>query len=326
MFVSSCRSGNLQLCKWLYEISKKQINMQNDSAFKYSCGSMNVELSKWIYQLGLEIKSPVNIDEIYEKCVENSCINGDLQTFLWLFNMKKKIDSKTLLIIIKQCFKLGHFELCKYFYKYIDGAIDAILDNSDELLFSSCTNGYLELSKWLYDLVLQETERSIDVNKYDDRLFRWSCRNGHLEISKWLYEKSKKRKIPINIHSQCDYAFRRSCKNGYLEMAKWIYELSQSLNKPIDIFSCDYYAFRWSCCYGHLEVAKWLHNLSCKRYYDSYYITCDHYAFKSSCIYNHIKIAEWLIEVNELDIHRKYDYIIKKKYNKIYKWEVIRRV
>jgi hypothetical protein len=116
---------------------------------------------------------------------------------------------------------------------------------------SSCSNGHLDVSKWLWDI----SYHKINIHSGNEEAFRWSCRRGHLEVAKWLWDISDHK---INIHVDNEDVFRSSCNNGHIEVAKWLWNIP---NHKINIHSNSEGAFRWSCANRHLEVAKWLLDL-----------------------------------------------------------------
>ena len=66
LFLFSCQKGQLEIAKWLYELSVKigpQINIHrhNESAFRWSCFNNHLEVVKWLVQLGQKTNSPINV-------------------------------------------------------------------------------------------------------------------------------------------------------------------------------------------------------------------------------------------------------------------------
>jgi len=118
----------------------------------------------------------------------------------------------------------------------------------------SCTNGHLEVAKWLYSL-----KDKPDIHAYNESAFSSACANGHLEVAKWLYSLEDKPNININN----EHPFEIACCNGHLEVAKWLYSLE---DKP-DIHINNDKVFKLICRSKNIDLIKWLAPL-----YDNYYV------------------------------------------------------
>ena len=131
------------------------------------------------------------------------------------------------------------------------------------------------------------------------------CTNGHLEVAKWLIEISQNKNLKlglINIHSNNEFAFIGSCMNGHLEVAQWLIEISQVENEcekigSINIYAVNGSAFVCGCMNGHLKVAKWLLEILQKDNATlgsmNIHSLCKE-AFIKSCENSHLEVAKWL--------------------------------
>jgi hypothetical protein len=89
----------------------------------------------------------------------------------------------------------------------------------NEALQASCSNGHLEVAKWLVERFHLTVA---DVRSDNNCALLFSCSNGHLEVVKWLVERFHL--TVADVRSDNNYALRSSCVNGHLEVAKWLIE------------------------------------------------------------------------------------------------------
>ncbi len=160
----------------------------------------------------------------------------------------------------------------------------------DKAFYGACTNGHLELAKWLINIY-----PDIDVSSEDFFIFTCTCMEGHLEVAKWLLLV----KPCINVSTNEDFPFSCSCGHGRFEVAKWLLSVKPSINVSA---RCEM-PFTCACYGGYLNIAQWL--LSVK---PTINISAqDDYAFRMACWFNHLDLALWLQSL----LPGKYDLIIE---------------
>lgn len=125
--------------------------------------------------------------------------------------------------------------------------------SSDDFV-SLCKKGDLDKVKKMF----LDNENMIDLHYKEDRPFRSSCTNGNLEIAKWLLKITQEKNSPINIHAKDERAMRISCEKGRLDVVLWLYEISVNMKSPINVYAKENYAFKWACKRNHSDVAQWL--------------------------------------------------------------------
>jgi hypothetical protein len=102
----------------------------------------------------------------------------------------------------------------------------------------ACSEGRLDLAKWLYELSKTEGYNKIPINEPEESPFRSACDNNKLAVAKWLYklsvtDKDYKR---IDIHARDDEVFRITYDLQFYELHDWLnkihwYEQNNDLEK-----------------------------------------------------------------------------------------------
>jgi hypothetical protein len=131
--------------------------------------------------------------------------------------------------------------------------IEMIGDKIDMIFKNSCTNGYLEFAKWLWE----SSNHKIDLSDPNEWIFTICCAKGLLQMVKWLWII---RSGKISFHINHEMIFRTTCCNGKLDVAKWLWEFS---NKSIKISALYDESFQSSYDNGHLQIVQWLWITSC---------------------------------------------------------------
>ena len=225
-FIYSCKSGNIELVKCLYDLILKSngeidIHFANELAFQNACKSGNLELVQWLWNFDEKI----NIHEYDDLAFNHACKSGNLKLVQWLWELGLEIESK-------------------------DGT--KININSNELFSDACRSGNLELVQWLWKLSLEiESKGGTRINTGFYYSFLQACRSGNLELVQWLYLILENNTIVKNVFT--DFLFN-ACMSKNLELVKWLYNLFITNGEIIDIrhiISCTIYTY---------EITKWLNS------------------------------------------------------------------
>jgi len=120
-FCQSCKNGELEIAKWLWEISNKTININkvNDYPFTFACTNGHIEVAKWLWEI-----SNKNIDiyrrDGYAFC--SLCRDGQIEVAKFLWNISDHKTFSKLSYLIEISVDPNHKEIIKWL-------IDELLDN-----------------------------------------------------------------------------------------------------------------------------------------------------------------------------------------------------
>ena len=88
-FIDICKTGKLEVAKWLYDLKGINIHTHaiNDHAFFQSCVKGHIEVAKWLYSLG-----GIDIYVVDDHAFCSSCMKGQIEVAKWLLSIKPSID------------------------------------------------------------------------------------------------------------------------------------------------------------------------------------------------------------------------------------------
>ena len=152
---------------------------------------------------------------------------------LFLEGKKAHADSKVHIKNINRKFQLACYHDCMLYAKYLlskHSKINIYADNECAFRWS-CSNGKLDVAKWLIELSGQEKYQKININELRMRLGDRKRYNPRDTANFRIYSLNKK----INIHADNDFAFKKSRDHGFTEITNWLIDLSnQPGYKPFD--------------------------------------------------------------------------------------------
>jgi len=118
------------------------------------------------------------------------------------------------------------------------------------IFVETCKKNYLSYAK---SLAFRYNDK-IKIHGNNECAFRWSCSEGHIEVAKFLIDLGENHGYnKINIHANNENAFRWTCSEGHIEVAKFLIDLGENhgYNK-INIHVDEEIAFRHSCSEGQI--------------------------------------------------------------------------
>ena len=248
------------------------------TAFHWSCLEGHLEFSKCLLEEYNNYKS--ESDPLLHTIQNNNGITplvlavlrNHLEIVGWLASIDlacMKLQNKDKLSVLHVAAANGKTEIASVLLKSVNSSDKSSLISSpdDEGMTAfhwSCSEGHLELSKWLLE------EYNNYKSESDPLLYTIQCNNGitppvlavlrnHLEIVGWLASIDLARMKLQNKDKLS--VLHVAAANGKTEIASVLLKSVNSSDKSSLISSPDdegMTAFYWSCSEGHLEFSKWL--------------------------------------------------------------------
>lgn len=333
-FRDICKTGNLNVAKWIYASGKIKLDLDNYVIIRNMVYAQYTDIIEWLWEIDNSLFTNSKLN--YE-LIKQSCEMGSLNMMRWLYkkttitlepNMKLKRTPYDIVVISKN--KQDNTQT---------RTIRINLIKDDNYLFEmACHMDNIEMARWLY----KESKSNTKADLFIDYLYM-ACENNSIEIAKWLYS-SNNSNIPLgdlndlfvdccinenvklyivdwlisigaDIHANDDEAFITCCNNGLIERAKMLNE------KGANIMAQDHKAFKTACEKNDIAIAKWLKSI-CRfynivydyRYEYDYYIGGSHVFeyIKEYMIYEMQMKITTMMEDDKLD-ELYNDATIKKK-------------
>ena len=274
IFSHVCRLGHLNIARWIIKNTDIDIKKSKDTAFNGACVKGFSKLSKWLYKQD-------NTVRLYEDSFFEICNSGNLIMIKWLDSISKleSIDNDIIFTGLSYACKSDNINLCKWLYSKKINTEQFDIKKHDNLLFRrACSNGRLEIAKWLLNL-----DSSINISSNNHESFVMACNKGLIDIVLWLI--SINHKYYARIENNKIYEFRT---NNHIHSALSSLEENdiKTICKKLNAKTSDkIITNKFNCCICDNET-----NINCK-------LPCNH-EFCLECILN------WFI-VNELDENSK---------------------
>ena len=240
LFRSCCNRGDIKLAKSLYELNDVDIYDRDPSelygvgnAFEYACLYNNLEIAKWLFDISDKAKLNIYsyIDIIFVRVGSN-----DLEMLQWVYTLSEYDDTILRSAFMEAC--LGDkIDNAKWLYSL--GTIN-VHAHDDAAFVESCISGHLDVAKWLYyelgDVNIHAY--SCNSNKERDYAFKWSLYMGKLDVAQWLYSLDGE----IDVRSGNDQIFKYICekpkykfnhKFSRSEIARWLCTLCEDYSVEI---------------------------------------------------------------------------------------------
>lgn len=162
-----------------------------------------------------------------------------------------KDDLKDIAVIICE---YGHLEILKYLLEFLGGKL--LKNNKLKLLLTSIKNGYLDMVKYLVNIIVENGNTWDSLNYFiiynEYKPITRAVKYKHLDILKYLVEKGGSTE---NV---------KACEERIIELAIYnddIDTLKYLVSQGVNIRFKDDYALEWACLCGQLGIVKYLVSL-----------------------------------------------------------------
>lgn len=172
-FHFACRSGNLDLAKWLVnECPEINYNVTDNETFRFACRNGHLDIAKWLQ----ETWPKINHDEHRNLAFLWACQNGSLDVAKWLYELRPvPYTHHTPEVFISAC-QNGHLTTAKWLTT-IYTIPRKILS---EAFKYACTYNQLDVAIWLKKKVIFIQQANFN-QAYQD-----ATRNKYYHIVEWL--------------------------------------------------------------------------------------------------------------------------------------------
>ena len=193
---------------------------------------------------------------------------------------KIEVDYQLLLSLNLKC----SVSLFDFFYKRNPNI--NLRENNDELFYTICTGGNIQLAKYLLEI-----QPDINVSKDDDVIFSSCCNEGNLIMIKWLYSI-----IPqLSEKAYYEHSICGACYYGHLHVAKWLMKNFEGLDIKVDEDYCMIHAVENE----YFDIVDWIKSLEPDRYvikYNETYEYIDEFKINKKLVVNGEKKIEVIHE------------------------------
>ena len=182
--------------------------------------------------------------------------NNDIKHSIWS-SMTAGVNGKDdkieiLYVWRKLIYTCNNVKLLQIFQKYFNITADNVRADNNRALLVTCSNGHLEVLKYLH---IQFGLTTADARDDHIPALTISCENGHLEVVEYLHKAFKLDADDARFN--LNEALRIACKYGHLLVVKYLHiKFGLDDNDARAINNC---ALRWACRESHWDIIDYLH-------------------------------------------------------------------
>ena len=220
--MNACRSGNLEILKWIYDLGGFNPRLDDYRGFRISCTKGYLEMTQWIFDLS------ACDDVTFERTFIKTCISRRLEVCKWMIQTRSQLlslitqellekakegnaspENKTILLleyIIKFKSRFPEFNSGRNYSMY---SVFEQLCKEDDLIGIKFINN---LFPWFFE--------SYGISSILHEL----SKNGNVKIAKWFVSNFNKEVANITEYFQ-DLSFHTAIDSNHSEFAKWFVKI-----------------------------------------------------------------------------------------------------
>jgi len=172
IFVSICKSGNIEIVKLFVELHPKHISSLNDQALFNSFKNQQMEI---VFEI-IQSSSTKNILARLQHCCKNNY--PILFKAIMTMNLEYNISIQDYVLLRLAC-EHNCYEIINYIHSITYDIDYSIMD--EIIIRTACKNNNFEMMQYVV-----RTNPFTDLTAKDNIMFKTACLNGNLEMCKWL--------------------------------------------------------------------------------------------------------------------------------------------
>ena len=265
-FTELCCNNDLEMARFLYDMWPSYIPVHANTVMYMYCVSDQMKtcaMLEFIYSLNPDLIKGGFQTHFNNMCEQMAMVVDirDVDCIAWAYIIGGDDVTVSFSVFKKVC-NFGYLDLAIYLYS----TGDISLDDLPSLFVSLCGTSYSLSSPSLPVLQWMAGLDGFDYTPLLQDGFKEACRRGILITAQWIYSLGE-----IDIHIQNDHLFSIVCGTGNVDFARWFYELDGEVNVHTpDVPTVDDFldttfdptdSALLHACYSTLEMAQWVYSL-----------------------------------------------------------------
>jgi ankyrin repeat protein len=219
----ACSKGRLEIAKYLFDHGARidGTNVSGLTPFDCACVSGQIDLCRWLFQSNqIDLNPPEGSTKLPP--LSYAALHGKQEIVEWLVNMGANHQARSAhgSTALMDAAHNGHLNIVKFLYR--NGAsLDSFDSEKVRAIHLAAAGGHLDLVQFL-----EENGVAIDQpDAFGKTPFLHACSGGHLKVTQWLKEKNVNLLATGGCYDKLNTSLHLAAQVGNLNLVKWLVEV-----------------------------------------------------------------------------------------------------